>query len=317
MNELRHRALDPASPPIVRLQNIRKRFGERVVLDGISLEVQAGECFGLLGPNGAGKTTTMKLLTGRATVDDGRLEVFGHSVADASRAIRQRVGVVTQDDTLDEELNCVRNLTVHAGFFGLRPRVARQRAEDLLDFVQLSDRRDAKVTTLSGGMRRRLLVARALINEPDLVLLDEPTTGLDPQARQNLWRKIRDLEAQGTTVLLTTHYMDEAEQLCHRLAVLDHGRVVAHGEPRQLIAGHVGHEVIEVRGRDDLDPSARDDLPLGNLPREVHSGTLYVFLRAGESAPEALWRVPGIETRHRRATLEDVFLRLTGRDLRE
>jgi lipooligosaccharide transport system ATP-binding protein len=306
-----------SEPAVVRLRGVRKRYGRQTVLHDLSLEVQRGECFGLLGPNGAGKTTTMKLLTGRATLAGGRLEVFGLSVAEASRAIRQRVGVVTQDDTLDEELNCIRNLIVHAGFFGIDRREARARAERLLDFVQLSDRADARVTTLSGGMRRRLLIARALINEPELVLLDEPTTGLDPQARQNLWQKIRQLEQRGATILLTTHYMDEAEQLCDRLVVLDHGRVVAEGRPRDLIREHVGREVIEIRGPGGAELNRSDDLPLGELPRETHSGTLYVFLRDGEAAPPGLWSTEGIETLHRRATLEDVFLRLTGRDLRE
>jgi lipooligosaccharide transport system ATP-binding protein len=306
-----------SEPAVVRLRGVRKRYGRQTVLHDLSLEVQRGECFGLLGPNGAGKTTTMKLLTGRATLAGGRLEVFGLSVAEASRAIRQRVGVVTQDDTLDEELNCIRNLIVHAGFFGIDRREARARAERLLDFVQLSDRADARVTTLSGGMRRRLLIARALINEPELVLLDEPTTGLDPQARQNLWQKIRQLEQRGATILLTTHYMDEAEQLCDRLVVLDHGRVVAEGRPRDLIREHVGREVIEIRGPGGAELNRSDDLPLGELPRETHSGTLYVFLRDCEAAPPGLWSTEGIETLHRRATLEDVFLRLTGRDLRE
>jgi lipooligosaccharide transport system ATP-binding protein len=301
----------------VRMTDVVKRYGSRTVLDGFDLRVEAGECFGLLGPNGAGKTTTMKLLTGQARLDGGRIQVLELSLPEASRQVRQRIGVVTQDDTLDEELNCFRNLTVHGGFFGLSSRLARHRAEALLDFVMLSDRKTERVTALSGGMRRRLLVARALVNDPELVLLDEPTTGLDPQARQNLWQRIRQLEQQGKTVILTTHYMDEAEQLCDRIVIVDHGRIVAEGSPSRLVETHVGREVIELRSTGASPELLASKLPLQSLSREPYSDTLYVFLNEGEAAPAELWQVPNVEALHRRATLEDVFLRLTGRELRD
>ncbi len=302
---------------VARLRGLRKSYGDVEVLKGFSLDVRRGECVGLLGPNGAGKTTTMKLITGQARLDDGELDVFGLALPRSSRQVRERLGVVTQEDTLDEELDCRQNLTVYASFFGLSSEQVETRADQLLAFVQLADRKHARVTELSGGMRRRLLVARALINEPELVLLDEPTTGLDPQSRQNVWQKVRQLKRQGTTLILTTHYMDEAEQLCDRLVILDRGRTVAEGTPSELIRDIVGREVIELRADDRTPAEIASRLDLGSLRSEPFSDTLYVFLSEDEHAPPSLWDIEGVESFHRRATLEDVFLRLTGRELTE
>jgi len=301
---------------VLRLEGLQKAFGAHTVLSGFDLVVGRGECVGLLGPNGAGKTTTMKLITGQARLDGGRMTVLGHALPAESRAARSRMGVVTQDNTLDEELNCIRNLIIHAGFFGIPSATAHRRAESLLAFVDLQDKREAKVQNLSGGMRQRLLIARALINEPELLLLDEPTTGLDPQARQNVWQKIRDLKRRGTTVLLTTHYMDEAEQLCDRLVLLDRGQVLNRGRPAELIDEVVGREVVELRRSGASAVELAESLPLEGLEHESFSDTLFVFLRAGQQlAP--LPPLDGLEHLHRRATLEDVFLRRTGRELRE
>ncbi|MGF1508161.1 MAG: ABC transporter ATP-binding protein [Myxococcota bacterium] len=307
------------SAVVAELVGLRKAYGERTVLSGVDLTVYEGECVGLLGPNGAGKTTTMKLITGQAHLDSGHIRVFGLDLPRFGREARARLGVVTQDDTLDEELNCIRNLTVQAQMFRLPGPESRRRAHELLAFVQLSDREQAKVTSLSGGMRQRLHIARALMNEPKLLLLDEPTTGLDPQARQNIWQKIRALKRQGTTILLTTHYMDEAEQLCDRLIILDRGEVISHGAPRELIEQTVGREVVEIRtpeGPNGLEGLAAR-LGRGSWELEVFSDTLFVFLRDDAALPEWLWNTSGLERVQRRATLEDVFLRRTGRELRD
>lgn len=303
--------------PIARLSGLYKHYGPLEVLSDFSLEVCRGECVGLLGPNGAGKTTTLKLITGQAEITAGEIEVFGYTLPAHYREVRARLGVVTQDDTLDEELNCFQNLTVFGSFFGVPGATARRRAEELLEFVHLSEKRTAGVKSLSGGMRQRLLIARSLINAPDLLILDEPTTGLDPQARQNIWQKLRALKRQGTTMLLTTHYMEEAEQLCDRLVILDLGKVVARGRPADLIQEVVGREVLELRHPIILPSELAGSAELGELEREAIADTLYVFLREGDRVPEALLAHKDLELFHRRATLEDVFLRLTGRELTE
>jgi lipooligosaccharide transport system ATP-binding protein len=258
----------------------------------------------------------MRLITGQAQPDAGSIAVLGLSLPEHSRTVRRRIGVVTQDDTLDEELNCFQNLSIQAHFFGLPGPEARRRAAALLEFVQLSDRGQARVTSLSGGMRQRLLIARALVNEPELLLLDEPTTGLDPQARQNVWQKVRALKRSGTTILLTTHYMDEAEQLCDRLVILDRGQVISRGAPSELITSQVGDEVLELRAH-GLTADWTRSLGIDHLDREIYSDTLYVFIRKGTAIPDAVFHAEGVELVHRRATLEDVFLRRTGRELRD
>jgi lipooligosaccharide transport system ATP-binding protein len=224
---------DPALA--VRARGLSKRYDGIVAVDGIDFDVRSGECFGFLGPNGAGKTTTMKMVYGLATVGDGWLEVLGHDVGRERRAVKARLGVVPQDENLDKELSVRENLLVHADFHGIRGQAAAERVEELLEFALLTARAAARTPELSGGMRRRLLIARALVNRPDLVVLDEPTTGLDPQARQTLWQALDDLRARGVTLLLTTHYLEEAARLCDRLVIMDAGRIVAQGSPAELV----------------------------------------------------------------------------------
>lgn len=302
---------------IVELNNVVKRYGPDEVVFNLSFSVARGECVGLLGPNGAGKTSTLRMMTGQAHISGGEIRLFGTPVNHRPRAVRARFGVVTQDDTLDEELTAYENLLVFASYFGLARAEAHRRAEDLLEFVHLEDKRDVNILKLSGGMRRRLLIARALVNAPDLVILDEPTTGLDPQARHLIWQKLRLLKRRGSTMLLTTHYMEEAEQLCDRLLILEHGRVMDHGSPRELIAGHVGVEVIELRATDIAPAQIRKQLGIDPANSECSGDTLFLFLREAGAVPPELREFEDLHFLHRRATLEDVFLRLTGRDLRE
>ena len=227
-----------SAPVAVRARELRKAYGGIVAVDGIDFEVRAGECFGFLGPNGAGKTTTMKMIYGLAAVQEGSLEVLGLDVARHRRAVKARLGVVPQDDNLDRDLSVGENLLVHAGYFGLRGRAARRRRDELLAFANLGERADADVRALSGGMRQRLLIARALVNRPELIVLDEPTTGLDPQARRMVWEVLDGLREEGVTFLLTTHYMEEAARLCDRLVIMDRGRIADEGTPEQLTVRH-------------------------------------------------------------------------------
>ncbi|BBL78573.1 ABC transporter [Rubrobacter xylanophilus] len=286
---------------------------------GVDFEVYEGECFGFLGPNGAGKTTTMKMIYGAAVPSGGHLEVAGLDVRRNIREVKRRIGVVPQEDNLDEELEVLENLLVFGRYFDLPGKVIRRRAEELLAFVQLSERAGAKVEQLSGGMKRRLLIARALINDPELVVLDEPTTGLDPQARHLVWEKLRQLKAGGTTLVLTTHYMDEAAQLCDRLVIMDGGRIIAAGTPRELIEENTSPEVLEFRPS----PERLGDLQ-ELLEREAEhverSADLLLAYTDDAERLESRVRESGIpieNTLYRRASLEDVFLRLTGRRLIE
>jgi lipooligosaccharide transport system ATP-binding protein len=229
----------------VQAHSLRKSYDGRVAVDGIDFTVKAGTCFGFLGPNGAGKTTTMKMIYGLATVDGGELRVLGMDVVGRRREVKARLGVVAQETNLDGELTVIENLVVHASYFGIPRPVAESRAGELLTFTQLTDRAGDQVQTLSGGMKRRLMVARALVNEPEIVVLDEPTTGLDPQARLAVWQALNTLKRGGVTLLLTTHYMEEAARLCDRLVIIDYGRIVAEGTPDDLIAEHVGGGTLE------------------------------------------------------------------------
>jgi lipooligosaccharide transport system ATP-binding protein len=306
-----------ASPPPVVARSLVKRFGDRVAVDAIDFEVRSGETFGFLGPNGAGKTSTMRMIGAVSPRGGGELTVFGLDPALSGPAIRQRLGVVPQEDNLDQELSVFENLLVYGRYFGIPSRHVRQRAADLLEFVQLTDRRNARVEHLSGGMKRRLTIARGLINEPELMLLDEPTTGLDPQARHVLWDRLYRLKHQGVTLVLTTHYMDEAEQLCDRLVVMDQGRIVAEGSPRELIARHVQREVVELR----FGPSAVGDID-GALDGvgehvEVLQDRVLIATDDGDAAVAAVQErgITPESTLVRRSTLEDVFLTLTGRTL--
>jgi lipooligosaccharide transport system ATP-binding protein len=307
----------PTSDALVSARNLTKQFGDFVAVDGIDVDVLHGEAFGFLGPNGAGKSSTMRMIGCVSPATSGELRVLGMDPSTDGPAIRGRLGVVPQEDTLDNELSVRENLLVYGRYFGLRREVIRERADQLLDFVQLSDRSDDVVERLSGGMRRRLTIARSLINEPSLLLLDEPTTGLDPQARHVVWERLFRLKQQGVTLVLTTHYMDEAEQLCDRLVVMDHGRIAAEGSPRELIDAWSTREVLELRFEiEDLAAMAEK---LQGMPAriEVLPDRVLLYVDNGDAALAHVHQ-RGVEPRSalvRRATLEDVFLRLTGRTL--
>ncbi len=306
-----------SAPHLITAYGLVKRFGDRVAVDGIDVEVRRGEAFGFLGPNGAGKSSTMRMIGCVSPPSGGELRVLGMDpVADGPK-IRARLGVVPQEDTLDVELTVRENLLIYARYFGIRRREARPRADELLEFVQLSDRADDKVEPLSGGMKRRLTIARSLVNEPEIVLLDEPTTGLDPQARHLVWERLFRLKQRGTTLVLTTHYMDEAEQLCDRLVVMDAGKIVAAGSPRALIETYSTREVVELRFGID-EPLADYAGKLDGIGRvEVLPDRLLVYVSDGDAAVAEIHRrdlTPG-SVLVRRSTLEDVFLHLTGRTL--
>ncbi len=305
-----------AAPPVVA-RNLQKRFGELVAVDGIDFSVQPGETFGFLGPNGAGKTSTMRMIGAVSPRGGGELSIFDLDPETDGPRIRQRLGVVPQEDNLDLELTVFENLLVYGRYFGIPSRDVRQRAAELLEFVQLADRRGARVEHLSGGMKRRLTIARSLINDPDLILLDEPTTGLDPQARHALWDRLYRLKSQGVTLVLTTHYMDEAEQLCDRLVIMDQGKIVAEGSPRQLIDKHVEREVVELRFVDGSRDGVEKKLEGLGARLEVLPDRILVDTEDGEAAVREVHE-RGVEPDSilvRRSTLEDVFLTLTGRTL--
>jgi lipooligosaccharide transport system ATP-binding protein len=288
-------------------------------VDGIDFEFGRGEVFGFLGPNGAGKSSTMRMLGATSPVSAGTLRVLGMDPAHNGPEIRARIGVVPQDDCLDRELTVRENLFVYGRYFGLAKTVIRDRIAGLLAFAQLEEKADAQVETLSGGMRRRLTIARSLINEPEILLLDEPTTGLDPQARHVLWDRLYRLKRDGVTLIITTHYMDEAEQLCDRLAVMDAGKIVAEGSPRDLIETHVTREVLELRFATDVQTEAAERLRVAACGErvEVLPDRIVVYADDGEAALVAVHEMSltPITALVRRATLEDVFLKLTGRSL--
>ncbi len=307
----------PPSSSLIHARGLTKRFGGFTAVDAVDFDVAPGESFGFLGPNGAGKTSTMRMIACVSPVTDGTLRVLGKNPSTEGPAIRARIGVVPQQDTLDMELTVRENLTIYGRYFDLPRPVIRRRVDELLDFVQLTERSGDQVEPLSGGMKRRLTIARSLVNEPDLLLLDEPTTGLDPQARHLLWDRLYRLKQRGVTLVLTTHYMDEAEQLCDRLVVMDHARIVAEGSPRQLIEQHSTREVLEMRfpvGVQETLDGQLDDLGerVERLPDRV-----LVYADDGEAASE-LAHARGLRPEMvlvRRSSLEDVFLRLTGRSL--
>ena len=299
---------------VVYARGVRKFFGEREVVRGIDFEIPAGVCFGILGPNGAGKTTLMRMLIGMSPVSAGEYTVFNQPVGDA--ALHARIGVVPQQDNLDPDFSVRANLLVYANYFGIDKATASRRAEELLAFASLEARADDAVTSLSGGMKRRLMIARSLVNDPDLVVLDEPTTGLDPQARHLIWQRLRSLKARGKTLILTTHYMEEAAELCDEIMVLDHGQVLDRGTPRQLITRHVEPEVVAVRGLADV--QAADALCAGLAVRREHVGdTWFCYMQDARLLVSRCADDAALTFIHRPASLEDVFLKLTGRDLRE
>jgi lipooligosaccharide transport system ATP-binding protein len=300
---------------IIEAKNLRKEFGSIIAVDDISFNVMPGECFGILGPNGAGKTSTIRMIYGFSPMTGGSLKVFGLDVAQSLRAIKSRIGVCQQENSLDPDLTVEQNLMVFARYFDMPKKMAAEKTEKQLKFIALDHRRDAMVTELSGGMMRRLVIARALINDPELLILDEPTTGLDPQSRHQVWERLERLKASGLSILLTTHYMDEASRLCDRLIIVDHGHILIEGKPLELIRKHVGHNIIEVANPSkELREYVRSHFQ--NYEDMEHRLIIY------DEESEALFHT--ISTQFceegcilRLATLEDVFLRLTGRDLRE
>jgi lipooligosaccharide transport system ATP-binding protein len=310
----------PAADVLIRAEHLTKRFGEFTAVDGIDFELRRGEAFGFLGPNGAGKSSTMRMIGCVSPPTSGRLTILGLDSVTQGQAIRGRLGVVPQEDTLDVELTVRENLLIYGRYFGLRRDVIAERTARLLDFVQLADRADDQVEPLSGGMKRRLTIARSLISEPEILLLDEPTTGLDPQARHVVWDRLFRLKQQGVTLVLTTHYMDEAEQLCDRLVVMDAGQIAAEGSPRQLIEAYSTPEVLELRFRPSDHDQAVDklaDVPADRT--EVLADRILLYVPDGDGAL-ALVRARGVEpltSLVRRSSLEDVFLRLTGRRLED
>ena len=301
--------------PILRISNLCKRYGANTVVDDLSLAIEPGECLGVIGPNGAGKTTTIRMALGMTAPDAGRIEAFGLPIPEQVREAKKRIGVVTQFDSLDPDFSCAENLRVYGRYFGLPMATINARIPKLLDFAALQSKAHAKPGELSGGMRRRLSLGRALINDPDLLLLDEPTTGLDPQARHLMWERLQNLLQQGKAILLTTHFMDEAERLCDRLLVLDHGRAIAVGTPRGLIAEHLESDVIEVYG-DGAKATASAHAALAQRV-EISGETVFFYLRDAKPLLQVLASDHSVRYLHRPANLEDLFLKLTGRQIRD
>lgn len=309
--------------PLFEVRDLRKSYGSATVVDGVSFAIAPGECLGVIGPNGAGKTTTIRMCLGATTPDAGQVLFRPTQGAPAlsmpgdALAIKAQLGVVTQFDTLDPDFTCAENLQVFGRYFGLGRQHMHARTPRLLEFAALSHKAQAKPGELSGGMKRRLSLARALVNEPRLLLLDEPTTGLDPQARHLMWERLQLLLQQGVSILLTTHFMDEAERLCSRLLVLDHGRKIAEGRPRELIAEHLEPEVVEAYGNGAL--ALAEDPALRALARRVEVSGETVFFYTHDAGPllQALGQHSHLRTLHRPANLEDLFLKLTGRQIRE
>ena len=308
-----------ADLPLIHARGLIKRFGDFTAVDGIDVDVHRGESFGFLGPNGAGKSSTMRMIGCVSRPTGGTLRIVGLDPARDGVAIRAKLGVCPQLDTLDPELTVRQNLTVYARYFGIGRRAARAKADELIEFVQLTERANSKVEPLSGGMKRRLTIARALINDPEIVLLDEPTTGLDPQARHLVWERLFRLKQQGVTLVLTTHYMDEAEQLCDRLVVMDGGTIVAEGSPRELIERHSTREVLELRFAADDQSVFADKLDGIGSRTETLPDRVLLYAEDGDAALEEVTS-RGMNPSNvlvRRSSLEDVFLHLTGRRLVE
>jgi lipooligosaccharide transport system ATP-binding protein len=301
---------------VLKVRGLTKRYGDTEVVRGLDLNVRRGECFGLLGPNGAGKTTTLRLLLGLIEPDSGSIELAGIAVPQHAREARMKVGVVPQMDNLDPDFSVRENLLAYGRYFGMDKAAIAARVPELLEFAGLANKANAQIAQLSGGMKRRLTLARALVHDPDILFLDEPTTGLDPQARHLIWQGLRRLIADGKTIVLTTHFMEEAERLTDRLAILDHGRKVAEGAPRALIESHIEPAVVEVYG-EGLDAWMREYASQVCHRFETVGETLFCYTDNAEGVIVALKQAPALRYLHRPSNLEDVFLKLTGRDLRD
>ena len=303
--------------PLLDARQLTKRYGDTTVVDDLSFRIDAGECLGVIGPNGAGKTTTIRMCLGLTEPDAGEIHALGLRMPRDALAIKAQLGVVSQFDSLDPDFSCAENLMVYGRYFGMPGQRIRERIPGLLEFAALTHKADARPGELSGGMRRRLSLARALVNDPRLLMLDEPTTGLDPQARHLMWERLQVLLQQGKSILLTTHFMDEAERLCNRLLVLDHGRKIAEGRPRDLIAEYLEPDVVEAYGNGALQLA---ESPLKQYARrtEVSGETVFFYTEDARPLLEALGREhPKLRTLHRPSNLEDLFLKLTGRQIRE
>jgi len=302
----------------LRVDHLQKAYGDQRVVAGLSFAVERGACFGLLGPNGAGKTTTLRLCLGLTAPDAGTVMLNGYPIPDAAQQARARVGVVPQFDNLDPDFTCAENLLVFGRYFGLRDAEIRARIPALLDFASLGNKADAKISSLSGGMKRRLTLARALVNDPEIVFLDEPTTGLDPQARHLIWERLKQLKAAGKTLILTTHFMDEAERLADSLIVIDHGRKIAEGSPRELIASHIEPQVVEVfdESHGQLAEFVKMRQHLAERV-EVSGETAFFYCHDPRPLLAELADADGLRYVHRASNLEDVFIKLTGRELRD
>ena len=305
-----------ASNAHLHVSGLRKSYDGIEVVAGLDLDIEPGMCFGLLGPNGAGKTTTLRLCLGLTEPDSGDISMLGFPVPERAREARERIGVVPQLDNLDPDFTVRENLLVFGRYFGLRTKAVEARIPALLEFAGLAAREHSRIQTLSGGMKRRLTLARALVNDPQLIFLDEPSTGLDPQARHLIWERLRRLTSEGRTILLTTHFMDEAERLCDRVAVIDHGRKIAEGAPRELIARHIEPQVVEVFG-DGADNWAERTGRRASERCERTGETVFCYTHDADELVHALERERELRYLHRPANLEDVFLKLTGRELRD
>lgn len=308
--------MNASDAPVLAVSGLRKSYGDNEVVRGLDFAIRRGECFGLLGPNGAGKTTTLRCCLGLTDPNAGTITLLSQPVPQAAREARIRVGVVSQMDNIDPDFTVVENLVVYGRYFRMPDALINERIPRLLEFAGLATKGDANIRTLSGGMKRRLTLARALVNDPELLILDEPSTGLDPQARHLIWDGLRQLLTQGKTILLTTHFMDEAERLCTRLAVIDHGRMIASDSPRALIAAHVEPEVIEVYGDEARAwAAARGRQLVDRL--ELAGETAFCYARDAAPLLADLAHAPGVRYLHRPANLEDLFIKLTGRELRD
>ncbi len=301
--------------PVLSVTGLRKSYGGHEVVAGIDFDVRAGECFGLLGPNGAGKTTTLRLALGLIDPDAGEIRLLGLPVPVEAREARRRAGVVPQFDNLDPDFTAIENLQVYGRYFDLSREAIEARIPHLLEFAGLAGRGTAKIQALSGGMKRRLTLARALVNDPEVIFMDEPTTGLDPQARHLIWERLKRLKQEGKTLLLTTHFMEEAERLCNRLLILDQGRIIALGSPRELIAKHIEPHVVEVHGPGFETWAEEARLLAGRV--EIAGETAFCYAQDEEPLVASVKKRPELIYLHRPANLEDVFLKLTGRDLRD
>ncbi len=301
---------------VLSVQNLRKSYSGQLVVNDVNLALNRGECFGLLGPNGAGKTTTLRMLLGLVEPDAGEIRLLGLPVPQAAREARIRIGVVPQMDNLDPDFTVRDNLMVYGRYFGMKDAEIEARIPALLEFANLTHKKDMKVPTLSGGMKRRLTLARALVNDPDVIFLDEPTTGLDPQARHLIWQRLHALTQQGKTLLLTTHFMEEAERLCDRLAVMDMGRIIGEGSPREMIARNIEPQVVEVFG-ESAATWAREHATKYATRHEVSGESIFCYVSDAQPLVTHLQSQEGLRYLHRPANLEDVFLKLTGREMRE